>query len=131
MVEMKQIIKPHPEDSRKGKMLLTKEFIFDSAHKLVWHKGKCNELHGHTYKLQVTVEGKLNKNGIVIDFLDFKKIVKKEVIDILDHYYLNKIIKNPTAENMVIWIWNQLKNKLNLYEIKLWETPTSYVSYKG
>lgn len=112
-------------------MLITKEFTFDSAHKLNWEEGKCKYLHGHTYKLQVTVKGKLNKQGIVINFTELKEFVKRRVIEKLDHKYLNEIIKNPTAENIAVWIWNKLKGKLNLYKIKLWETPTCFVTYRG
>lgn len=112
-------------------MLITKEFTFDSAHKLDWHHGKCKNLHGHTYKLQVTVKGNLNKNGVVIDFGDLKEIANKKVIEVLDHKYLNELIQNPTAENIVIWIWNRLKRELSLHEVKLWETPTSFVTYTG
>ena len=113
------------------RILITKEFTFDSAHQLDWHGGKCKNLHGHTYKLQVTISGKLTKEGVVMDFGDLKKIVNQKIIEKLDHQYLNKIIENPTAENMVIWIWNQLKGDFNLNTIKLWETPTSYVTYRG
>jgi 6-pyruvoyltetrahydropterin/6-carboxytetrahydropterin synthase len=115
---------------QKEDIFITKEFSFDSAHKLNWHKGKCKDLHGHTYKLYVTIKGNINKNGIVIDFIDLKNIVNKKVIDILDHKYINSIIKNPTAENISIWIWKQLEKELNLYEIKLYETPTSYITYR-
>lgn len=113
------------------KVYLTKEFTFDSAHQLEWHKGKCKNLHGHTYKLQITIQGGLNKDGIVIDFGDLKKIVKDKIIEKLDHQLLNEIIKNPTAENMVVWMWDELMDELELYEIKLWETPTSYATYRG
>lgn len=112
-------------------MYLTKEFTFDSAHKLDWHEGKCKKLHGHTYRLEITIKGEVNKKGIIIDFADVKEIVNKNVIKILDHENLNDIMKNPTAENIVIWIWDKLKCELNLHEIKLWETPTSYVTYDG
>ena len=112
-------------------VFITKEFTFDSAHQLKWHKGKCKNLHGHTYKLQITIQGALNKDGIVIDFGDLKKIVKEKVIEKLDHQFLNEIIKNPTAENMVVWMWEQLEKELKLFEIKLWETPTSYATYQG
>ncbi|NQV19691.1 MAG: 6-carboxytetrahydropterin synthase QueD [Armatimonadetes bacterium] len=111
-------------------MKISKEFTFDSAHRLKWHKGKCQNFHGHTYKLIVTVEGKLNQDGIVMDFADLKNEVKKKVLNILDHKNLNEIFENPTAENIAIWIWEKLK-ELNLTEIKLWETPTSYVIYNG
>jgi 6-pyruvoyltetrahydropterin/6-carboxytetrahydropterin synthase len=112
-------------------MILTKEFKFDAAHKLAWHEGKCKNLHGHTYKLQVFVSGKVNENGIIIDFYELKKIVSEKVLEKLDHSNLNDIIDNPTAENIVIWIWEQLRDSLNLSELKLWETDTSFVSYTG
>jgi 6-pyruvoyltetrahydropterin/6-carboxytetrahydropterin synthase len=113
-------------------MRITKEFSFDSAHKLDWHSGKCKNLHGHTYKLMVTVEGELNDNGIVVDFDDIKKAVKSEVLGKLDHAFLNDIISNPTVENIVIWIWDKLKPRLpSLLELKLHETPTSSATYCG
>lgn len=112
-------------------MIIVRQFTFDSAHKLNWYKGKCKNLHGHTYRLQIAIKGSINKNGIVMDFKKLDKIVKQSVIEKLDHKYLNKIIKNPTAENMCLWIWNKLKKDLNLYEIKLWETPNSFAIYDG
>jgi 6-pyruvoyltetrahydropterin/6-carboxytetrahydropterin synthase len=112
-------------------MYVTKEFTFDSAHKLDWEDGKCKHLHGHTYRLQVTVKGELDSNGVVINFTDLKSIVKNEIINQLDHTDLNKVIENPTAENIVVWVWEKLENKLSLFEIKLWETPTSFVEYRG
>lgn len=112
-------------------MFITKEFTIDSAHQLDWHQEKCKNLHGHTYKLAVTLRGGLNKNGVVIDFREIKSIVQTQVIDKLDHRFLNDIIKNPTAENIAIWIWQRLKPHLNLYEIKLYETPDSQVAYRG
>lgn len=113
-------------------MLITKKFIFDSAHKLKNYKGKCKNLHGHTYVLCVTVDGKIDKkSGMVMDFSEFKKVVEKRVIIILDHNYINKIIKQPTAENISVWIWNQIEKYLKVYKIELWETPDSFVTYYG
>lgn len=108
-------------------MKITKIFTFDSAHRLSWHKGKCSNLHGHTYKLEVTVEGLLDENGIVIDFGDLKKIVKKEILDKYDHQDLNKFWDNPTAENMALDFYNVLKKKIKISGLRLWETPNSYV----
>lgn len=113
-------------------MLVTKKFIFDSAHKLKNYKGKCKNLHGHTYVLYVTVDGKINKkSGMVMDFSEIKKVVEKRVIIILDHNYINKIIKQPTAENISVWIWNRIEKYLKVYRIELWETPDSFVTYYG
>tara|TARA_Y100000310_G_scaffold325538_1_gene389156 strand:- start:902 stop:1234 length:333 start_codon:yes stop_codon:yes gene_type:complete len=107
-------------------MKITKIFTFDSAHRLPWHKGKCFTLHGHTYKLEVTVEGPLNKDGIVVDFGDLKKVVKKEILDKYDHKYLNKFFDNPTAELVVKEFHKILRKDFNIVRLRLWETPTSY-----
>jgi 6-pyruvoyltetrahydropterin/6-carboxytetrahydropterin synthase len=93
--------------------------------------GDCGNLHGHTYELYVSISGELNKKGFIMDFKDLKKIVKELIISKIDHKYLNDIINQPTAENVVIWIWQQLKDKLNLHEVKLYETQDSYVTYNG
>ncbi|PIR92816.1 6-carboxytetrahydropterin synthase QueD [Candidatus Falkowbacteria bacterium CG10_big_fil_rev_8_21_14_0_10_43_10] len=101
-------------------MLITKKFTLDSAHKLINYKGKCKNLHGHTYTLLVTIKGKINKRtGMVFDFGEIKKIVKEKVIDVLDHNYINNFIEQPTAENMIVWIWNQLEAKIKLYKLEL------------
>lgn len=112
-------------------MIITKIFKFDSAHKLEDYKGQCGNLHGHTYTLHVSIKGNIKATGLVLDFKDLKEIVKNKVISKLDHQYINDIIKQPTAENMCLWIWEQLINELDLYEIKLYETPDSYATYKG
>jgi len=112
-------------------MLIAKEFTFDAAHRLLNYDGPCANLHGHTYKLQIVLSGRVQKNGMVIDFVDLKKIVTEKVISKLDHKFINKIIKQSTAENISIWIWNQLEKYLPLYEIRLWETPTSFAVYRG
>jgi 6-pyruvoyltetrahydropterin/6-carboxytetrahydropterin synthase len=111
-------------------MIITKIFKFDAAHKLNNYDGLCANLHGHTYTLHVSVKGKVNKNGFVMDFKDLKEIVKERVLLKLDHNYINEIISQPTAENMCIWIWKQLIPKLDLYEIQLYETPDSYATYR-
>lgn len=122
---------------------VTKEFTFDSCHQLLAYQGACERLHGHTYKLQVTVQGKVDHRGIVIDFKDLKKEVNRLIIDNLDHYNLNdKLEMNTTAENMVVYFYELLEKYfedvsiqeeryITLREVKLWETPTSYASYRG
>ncbi|MFO7883038.1 MAG: 6-carboxytetrahydropterin synthase QueD [Kosmotogaceae bacterium] len=115
---------------------VTKEFTFDAAHKLVSYHGKCENLHGHTYKLRVTVCGEPDEEGMVIDFNELKKIVKEKVLSILDHSYINEYINQPSAENISKWIYDRLKPSISnrrrkLLEISLWETPTSFVRYTG
>ena len=117
-------------------MFLVKKFKFDAAHNLVSYKGKCERLHGHTYELVIVLKGEPNHEGMVMDFIELKEIVKREVINLLDHNYLNDIIPQPTAENIAIWMWNRLEAKLKrencfLYEVQVWETSDSGVIYRG
>jgi 6-pyruvoyltetrahydropterin/6-carboxytetrahydropterin synthase len=113
-----------------------KEFTIDCAHSLpnVPDGHKCKNVHGHTYKIRLVLEGTLDPHlAWVIDFADLKAAfepIKNE----LDHKYLNDIpgLENPTAEIIAIWIWNRLKTSLpGLKEIAVHETPTSGVVYRG
>jgi len=112
---------------------ITKIFHFHAAHYLPYHEGVCNQLHGHTYKLEVTIKGRLNK-GMVMDFSELKDIVNKAVIEKLDHKLLNEVFPNPTAESMSVYIHEQLfevfkERKETLLKVKLWETQTSCAEY--
>lgn len=98
---------------------ITREFTFDAAHQLTNYYGKCEQLHGHTYRLQVTLEGEIQSNGMVIDFVVLKRMVNKHIVDKLDHTFLNEIIPNPSAENLAIWMWNQLKDLPTLLKEEL------------
>ena len=107
---------------------------FDAAHKLVGYKGKCAQLHGHTWKVEVFVVGeKLNDIGILADF----KVLKgrlKEITDRFDHSFLNdfKEIGNPTAENISRYIFENLKGlpkTVRLEKVRVWESPDSYAEY--
>ncbi|KGO89651.1 6-pyruvoyl trahydropterin synthase family protein [Flavobacterium suncheonense] len=118
---------------------ITKQFTFETGHALYGYDGKCKNVHGHSYKLSVTVIGKPItdtsnvKFGMVIDFGDLKKIVKEEIVDIFDHatvfnqntphLELASELKNrghhvilvdyqPTSENMVIDFADKIKNRL-------------------
>jgi len=108
-------------------------FDFEAAHKLPRHPGKCKELHGHSYHLVVSVDRPVSKeSGMAIDFGDLKKVVRAEVVDRLDHTYVNEKIDNPTAEVMAVWIWNALREPLpGLAEVELWETRSCAVVYRG
>lgn len=116
---------------------VTKHFSFEACHHLPHYVGACHNLHGHSYKLSVTVTGEIEqegeKSGMIIDFKDLKKIVKKEVVDVLDHAYLNDFFPNPTAELMVQSIGETLElilsKKYKLVSVKLWETADSYAEY--
>lgn len=107
---------------------VTRTFSFEAAHKLDWHQGACRNLHGHTYRLEVSVEGPLDDNGIVVDFSDLAGIVRREVIDPFDHSYLNDTFTNPTAELIAHEIWSRLDAAgLTVSRLRLWETADSSV----
>ena len=114
-------------------MLVSKLFTFDAAHQLPDYDGPCRDLHGHTFHLTVTIRHPVQEDGLAYDFGDLKKVVKEHVVDRLDHSYLNDLIRVPSAENLTLWIWRTLSEVLpvELHEIKLAETPTSYVTYRG
>ena len=121
---------------------ITKEFTFDAAHHLHCYDGKCKNLHGHTYKLVIMISGYVNDVGISVDFGDVKRIYNEVIKAKLDHRYLNEVLPNmnTTAENMIVWIWEQLDERLELEglkklghrieELTLYETPTSYATLK-
>ncbi|MEI7511057.1 MAG: 6-carboxytetrahydropterin synthase QueD [Candidatus Peregrinibacteria bacterium] len=113
--------------------LVTKEFIFDSAHFLPFYEGKCETLHGHTYKIHVTVQAqKDEKTGMAFDFVELKKAVKTEIVDLWDHQLINDHIENPSAENMAEYAWEKMEeHQIPVFEVKVWETPTSFVTYRG
>lgn len=112
---------------------VSRRFHFDAAHLLPNHPGRCRNLHGHGYELEVTCRGPVAAaTGMVLDFADIERIVEARVLSRLDHAYLNDIHPNPTAEEMAVWIWDRLVDgPLPLYEVRLFETPTCWVSYRG
>lgn len=111
------------------KTSVTKTFTFDAAHQLPWHEGKCRHLHGHTYRLEVTVVGPLSEDGIVMDFGDISRVVRSSIIERYDHTFLNDFIENPTAEILAVEFFKQLEaGGLPLSRLSLWETPTSYAT---
>lgn len=116
---------------------VTKCFEFEACHHLPHYEGACHNVHGHSYKLEVTVGGTISKKGtkqgMVIDFKDLKKIVEEMVIDKCDHADLNTIFDNPTAEIMVksfaAHIISKLPKGVFLVSCRLWETSTSYAEW--
>jgi 6-pyruvoyltetrahydropterin/6-carboxytetrahydropterin synthase len=108
-------------------------FDFEAAHELPNHPGKCRHLHGHSYRLGVTVDRPIDPvSGLAIDFSDLKAVVQREVVDVLDHRYVNDVVENPSAENMTVWMWRRLEPALpGLVEIELWETRRCAVVYRG
>jgi len=110
------------------------EAEFSAAHKLREYEGKCENLHGHNWKVEVCVKSeKLNNAGMVLDFKELKTELKK-VIDALDHSYLNDISYfkkvNPTSENIAKFIFDRVKTKkLQPNKVTVWESETTSASY--
>jgi|TARA_B110000483_G_scaffold15199_1_gene17065 6-pyruvoyltetrahydropterin/6-carboxytetrahydropterin synthase len=114
---------------------LFKEFTFEAAHQLplVPKDHKCFQLHGHSFKVRVYVQGPLNEMGWVMDFAELKASCNPW-IEKLDHSYLNKIkgLDNPTSENIAIWLWDRIIKTLpNLSTIEVQETCNSGCMYEG
>ncbi|MDP8248705.1 MAG: 6-carboxytetrahydropterin synthase QueD [Candidatus Tritonobacter lacicola] len=110
--------------------LVTKEFEFDASHFISGRGGKCERLHGHTWRFAVTLEAELQEDGIAFDFRDLAKIVEEGVVERLDHTHLNDLLDQPSAENLAVWIWAKLE-ELPLHEIRVWESGTSSVTFRG
>jgi 6-pyruvoyltetrahydropterin/6-carboxytetrahydropterin synthase len=122
-------------------MKIGKKFKFDAAHFIPNHPGKCRNLHGHTYQVEVELEGPIDpETGMVVDFGEIKEEVGK-LMDKLDHCCLNDVLHLPTAENIAIYLrfhlleffvrhWKDqsLAPPVNLSYVKVWEGPDSYVS---
>jgi 6-pyruvoyltetrahydropterin/6-carboxytetrahydropterin synthase len=116
-------------------MIVFKEFTFEAAHKLplVPKNHKCSNLHGHSFKVRISVDGPINEMGWVMDFSELKQICAPHINE-LDHSYLNEILglENPTSENIAIWLWNRLiKSLQNLSSITVMETCNSGCEYSG
>ena len=129
---------------------LTKVFHFNAAHQYGhsdwtdeknWEVfGPDSKIHGHNYTLEVMVTGDIVEDtGFLVDLGHLKKIVKKNVIDILDRSLFDVEVewfkdRQPSSENLVIFIWNQIQSELKgakLHRIRLHETPTIFTDYYG
>jgi 6-pyruvoyltetrahydropterin/6-carboxytetrahydropterin synthase len=117
-------------------MEIFKEFTFEAAHRLpnLPSSHKCSRLHGHSFKVEVHVRGRVDPQlGWVLDFADIKKAFQP-LDDRLDHHYLNEIegLENPTSEILARWIWARLQDALpGLTKIVVRETCTSGCIYRG
>lgn len=133
------------------RLRVTKEFHFEAAHFLPGYDGLCANLHGHSYKLFVTLRGEVlgnirsPKDGMVIDFSLLKQVVEREVISLLDHtlvirrglspiaeevhFRLLELDNQPTSENLLLWIVERLRGalpaSLELFSVRLYETASS------
>lgn len=117
-----------------GKITITKRFTFEAAHNLPQHKGKCHHIHGHSYILEVTIQGEKNfATGMIMDFGDLKDIVNEKIVEIYDHKYLNDFFINPTAEIMInefaLILKRNLPEEVELEHLRLYETQTCWVDW--
>ena len=111
---------------------VTRSFTFEAAHQLPWHSGKCRDLHGHGYRLEVTVDGPVGDDGMVVDFDVLGAHVEREVIERYDHKFLNDLLENPTAELIAADIWKTLEaGGVRIASIRLWETADCMVEITG
>jgi 6-pyruvoyltetrahydropterin/6-carboxytetrahydropterin synthase len=106
--------------------------------------GACNNLHGHTYKLECSISGDVQPSGFIMNFVDLKRILNKCFVNKYDHKYLNEILPNiiSTCENQVDLIFSDIQKELddinNSYminlkveKITLWETPTNFCTLEA
>jgi len=119
---------------------VTIEETFAAGHALRNYRGKCENVHGHNYRCQVTVEGEqLDSIGLLVDFVELKRVVHS-VLDRLDHQWLNDYPPfnqiNPSAENMAKYIYDEIhqglgpRDGVRLALVKLWETDTASAIYR-
>jgi 6-pyruvoyltetrahydropterin/6-carboxytetrahydropterin synthase len=115
------------------------EETFAAGHALRNYKGKCENVHGHNYRVQVTFSGpELDATGLLVDFVVVKKLMQT-VVDRLDHQFLNELapfdVLNPSAENMAKYFYDEIDGGLGqatpvkLGQVRVWETDTSSATY--
>jgi 6-pyruvoyltetrahydropterin/6-carboxytetrahydropterin synthase len=116
------------------------EHTFAAAHALRNYHGKCENVHGHNYKVQVRVIGpELDETGMLVDFVELKRLLRGAV-ERLDHQFLNEIEPfdevNPSAENIARYLYEEISGKLHtenaaeLNEVKVWETDIQFACYR-
>ena len=119
---------------------ITKQYRFEAAHQLPYHQGKCARPHGHSYILEVSVTGPIQEtephnpeSGMVVDFDTIGSIIKPLVAE-LDHHDLNRVLDNSTAERLVLWIVDAVRDRFKLLgvtlsQVRLFETATGWVTW--
>ena len=117
------------------------EQTFAAGHALRNYKGKCENVHGHNFRVRVTIEGeRLDDTGLLVDFLDVKSLMNS-VIERLDHRFLNEIapfdVKNPSAENIAEFFhremtagWTNSPVPVRISEVKVWETDIQSATFR-
>ena len=119
---------------------VTIEETFAAGHALRNYRGKCENVHGHNYRCQVSIRGeKLDEIGLLVDFVELKRVVHG-VLDRMDHQWLNEFppfdVLNPSAENMAKFIYDEVvsgltaKDGVRVEAVRLWETDTASATYR-
>jgi len=119
---------------------VTIEQTFAAGHALRNYHGKCENVHGHNYRCQLTLAGEqLDGTGLLMDFVELKRVLLS-VIDRLDHQWLNDYppfdVLNPSAENIAKYIYDEVRQGIRtdadvrIESVKLWETDTSSATYR-
>lgn len=117
------------------------EQVFASAHALRNYKGRCENIHGHNWKVRVTIAGeRLDETGLLVDFIDVRDLMGK-ILDRIDHQFLNEIppfdVVNPSAENIAEYFYQKMIEGLGntpvpvkVTEVKIWETDIQSATYR-
>lgn len=119
------------------------EETFAAGHALRGYRGKCENVHGHNYRVQVTIEGeRLDSAGLLVDFVEIKRVMHA-VVDRLDHKFLNDLppfdVQNPSAENMAKYFYDEISGRIGernfevpvrVGQVKIWETDISTATYR-
>jgi 6-pyruvoyltetrahydropterin/6-carboxytetrahydropterin synthase len=120
---------------------VTVDETFSSGHALRGYKGKCENVHGHNYKVRVTLEGpQLDSTGLLYDFTHLKRVIR-EIVGGVDHKFLNDQapfdVINPSAENLAKYFYDETKRQMNatpdgarITSITIWETDTTSATYR-
>lgn len=120
------------DEKMEKELTLFTEDVIDAAHKLVGYNGKCSDLHGHSWLLRLWIRGRFadrDRNGILFDFTAIGQIK-----DSFDHSYINELFangENPTAENICMYVYEQLKDKFPhlKFKVRIYETAVLKKSY--
>jgi 6-pyruvoyltetrahydropterin/6-carboxytetrahydropterin synthase len=114
------------------------EETFAAGHALRGYRGKCENVHGHNYRVQLAIEGpELDPIGLLVDFVEVKKLIHG-VINYLDHRFINDLppfdALNPSAENLAKYFYDEISARLNpplrLGQVKIWETDITSATYR-
>ena len=115
--------------------------VFAAAHALRNYKGKCENVHGHNWKVQAVIEGeRLDQTGLLVDFVDVKRLMER-IIERLDHQHLNEIppfdVVNPSAENIAEYLCREMQQGLEgapvpvrVQSVRVWETDIQSATYR-